>query len=496
MPWRSLEVAFRTGLETPDGRVWFGTNGAGVTIAENGAIERVIDTRSGLSSNRVRSLYYDVSLNSVWVATEDGGICRIRHWADNPEIHCLSTRQGLWSNGVHQMLDDDQGRLWMSSNDGIFYAPMASLNAVADGTDDWLLGMAFDERDGMANREANGGGQNAGVKSSTGWLWFPTQKGLAGINPVDIPSPVEHRVQIDTVIYDSIRTQVSNAFSLKPENRNVEIQFSAPSFGNSKRVRFRYRLGGSDNPWLQAGQRTFASLTSLPAGDVLFEVEASGQDGGWSGQRDRLMLKVLPQFHETLQFRLLLTLLAIMLITFAGWWRMRQFNIRQQQLQLAVDKRTRELSDAVDQIGRQRDEIDTNAKARSRLFGNISHELRTPLALILGPMEERAQRRRAVTAEDEAMMLRNARRLNRMVDQILDLERVESGVLTLNLEPINCGDLVRAVAEPFAGLARAKDIRWEMAVQGICPIIGDREQMEKVFSNLFSNAIKLSLIHI
>ncbi|MFK7956813.1 MAG: ATP-binding protein [Lysobacterales bacterium] len=490
MPWRSLEVAFRTGLETPDGRVWFGTNGAGITLATNGAIESVIDTRSGLSSNRIRSLYFDPTLNAVWAASEDGGICRIRRWEESPEIRCISTRQGLWSNGVHQLLDDDQGRLWMSSNDGLFYAPMASLNAVADGTDDWVQGMAFDERDGMANREANGGGQNAGVKSSNGWLWFPTQKGLAGIHPASVSSPAKVRVQIDSVVYDAAEHQALSTFAIAPENRNVEIRYSAPSFGNSKRVRYRYRLGGASNPWLQAGQRTFATLTSLPAGEIRFDVEVSGEDGSWSGQRDHLTLQVLPKFHETVKFTLLLTVLALGLITLAGWWRIRRFKVRQQELQLAVDKRTHELSEAVEQISRQRDEIETNAKARSRLFGSISHELRTPLSLILGPMEERAQRRRAVTAEDEAMMLRNARRLNRMVDQILDLERVESGVMALNLEPISCSEVVRAVSEPFAGLAEAKDIGWELDVANGCPVVGDREQLENVFSNLFSNAVK------
>ncbi|MEM6935324.1 MAG: ATP-binding protein [Pseudomonadota bacterium] len=490
LPWEKLEVGFRTGLETPDGTVWFGSSGGGIVLFDEGVATRVIDSSAGLSSNRIRSLHFDAESSSVWAGTEDGGICRIRSWQFAPDIRCISTRQGLWSDGVHKMLDDSQGRLWMSSNDGLFYATKSSLNAVADGTADWLLGMAFDESDGMANREANGGGQSAGVKTDDGWLWFPTQEGLAGLKPANVAAPSDTRVRIDGIIYDSVPQQITPTFEVQPENRNLEVRYSAASFGNRKRIRYRYRLGGPGSAWLEAGQRTFASLTSLPAGTVVFEVEASGEDGGWSGERDRLTLQVLPHLHETLGFRIFLALLVTSLILTAAWWRIRQLSVRQRELQLAVDERTSELSKAVDQISRQKDEIEASAKSRTRLFGSISHELRTPLSLILGPLEERSRRRRPVTAEDESMMLRNARRLSRMVDQILDLERVESGVIALNLEPVSCGALVRAVAEPFSQLAADKCLAWKLDISNGCPVLGDREQLEKVFSNLFSNAVK------
>ncbi|MEM9530017.1 MAG: ATP-binding protein [Pseudomonadota bacterium] len=489
-PAGTAETSYRAALQTPDGRVWFGTNGNGIAVLSGGEFEQGIDAQDGLSSVRVRALHYHAGRNAVWAGTEDGGICRITEWPSSPRVDCVTDRQGLWSNGVHKLLADDQDRLWMSSNRGLFWASLSSLHAVADGTADWVLGLAYDERDGMADREANGGSQNAGLRAANGWVWFPTQAGLAGINPAAVQAPADVRVRIDTLVYDSQPQRAADSFDIQPDNRNLEIRYSAPGLGNAKRVRYRYRLGGEDAAWVEVGGRTFASFSSLPVGNAKFEVEASREDGAWSGHVASLQLNVVPRMFETMWFRILITVVAVTLLMLDAWWRIRQLKIRQGALESAVSERTAELSAALSQISEQKDEIEASAEARARLFGSLSHELRTPLSLILGPMEERARRRRPVTAEDEAMMLRNARRLNRMVDQILDLERVESGALVLNLEPVSCSEVLRAVADPFGQLAAAKNLSWELDTANGCHIQGDREQLEKVFANLFSNAVK------
>ena len=157
----------------------------GIRIGGCGGLTRLRDgqfTRwtehDGLPSNSVRSIYED-SDGVVWIGTYDGGLGRFK----DGKFTRYSVREGLFNNGVFQILEDAHGNFRMSCNRGIYRVSKRELNEFAAGARDTITSLAYGRSDGMLNVESNGGYWPAGVKARDGKLWFPTQDGVAVIDP-------------------------------------------------------------------------------------------------------------------------------------------------------------------------------------------------------------------------------------------------------------------------------------------------------------------------
>ena len=165
-------------IEDPDGRIWVGTFG-GVTSWQAGVIKSWTE-RDGLPGGVVRALYRDRD-GVLWVGTYDGGLGRYK----DGRFSRITTREGLYDNGVFQILEDRRGYFWMSSNRGIHRVSKRELNAVADGTASRVTSLSLGKGDGLLNAECNGGTWPSGAIGPNGTLWFPTQDGVAVIDPRD-----------------------------------------------------------------------------------------------------------------------------------------------------------------------------------------------------------------------------------------------------------------------------------------------------------------------
>lgn len=474
--------------ETPDGALWLGTNGGGVIRLFDGNFTPITQTE-GLSSNLVRAIRRAPD-GRLWVATENRGLNRID--PATLEIATVGERQGLYSSGIHQMVPDGFGNFWMSSNNGIFRASLADLNAVADGKLPRLQTVAYTERDGMANREANGSVQDAGFRDRAGRIWFPTQEGLARLDPRELlrrrqPPPV-HVASLRSG-EDEIPLR-GGPVRLSPRQRSFTVGFTAPSFRVPERQRFRYRLAGYDRDWIDAGTRREASYTKVPSGRYTFEVLASGPDGNWSANPATVTLEVIPLFYETWWFLLACGLAALAASVFvARLWAVRQRD-RQRELERLVAERTATIAEQAEKL-RELDDL------KSQFFANVSHELRTPLTLTLGPLQDAVTGRYGTLKEDLGgqlqIALRNARRLLGLVDQLLDISRLDAGSLRLRLRRGNLAAAVRQRVEAFLPLAERREIELSLAAP-VEPVEAwfDEVQIEKVFDNLLSNALKFT----
>ncbi|MFB3132406.1 MAG: two-component regulator propeller domain-containing protein, partial [Rhodothermales bacterium] len=160
-------------VETRDGDVLFGTNGGGIMRYRDDDTFEAFTTAEGLASDYVRDIYEDDS-GILWIATEDRGLCRLDRRGSPPfqgaGLVCLNADDGLFDNSLHRILEDDYGRFWFNTNRGIFWVEHAELNAFARGEVASVTSVAYTERDGMRNREGNGGVQPAGIKASDGRL--------------------------------------------------------------------------------------------------------------------------------------------------------------------------------------------------------------------------------------------------------------------------------------------------------------------------------------
>jgi signal transduction histidine kinase/ligand-binding sensor domain-containing protein/CheY-like chemotaxis protein/AraC-like DNA-binding protein len=503
----------RVFLESPDGTLWMGTNGSGVLAYREGRTSR-IDAAAGLPADLVRSLYMD-GHGHLWVGTEGYGLARLTPIVDSTgrvtatDVRVIRQRDGLFDEVIHQILEDDGGRLWMSSNRGIFWVSFSELEDVADGRRGRLHSTVYTERDGLRNREANGGNHPAGIRARDGRLWFPTQDGVVAVDPTGIRrNPVPPPVVIERVVTRSrilpARPAGIPLVDLDPGERDFEIDYTGLSFMSPENVQFRYRLEGLTNEWTEADTRRTAFYTNVPPGRYTFRVIASNNDGVWNEAGAAIDLHVVPRFHETRPAHALLILSLLLLALAAFHLRVDSLRRRERELALLVESRTAALRQNEQQLEAQNAQLalqaDTLAelhKARSRLFANLSHEFRTPLTLILGPLRSLLDGRygplHPSAREQGRLMERNAQRLLRLINQVLDLASIEAGALTLDRRPHDIVAFTRSATLAFAPLAdrRGIDLRFRAPTQPLT-LAFDADQLEKALLNLLSNALKFT----
>jgi signal transduction histidine kinase/ligand-binding sensor domain-containing protein/CheY-like chemotaxis protein len=500
----------RAFLEARDGTLWMGTSSGGLRVYRQGRLSR-IGVADGLPSALIRSLHEDAE-GRIWVGTEGRGLARLTPAPDRAgevraiDVRVVRQRDGLFDEVVHWILYDGAGRLWMSGNRGIFWVRQSELDDFADSRAARVHSTVYSERDGLRNREANGGRHPAGARTRDGRLWFPTQDGVAVIDPASIrrnemPPPVV----VERVVTRS-RALLAGAvdIALGADERDFEIDYTALSFTAPENVRFRYRLEGLTEDWTEAGDRRTAYYTNVPPGSYTFRVSAANDGGVWNEEGASLELRVAPRFHETRVAQALLLVLMVLLAAAVLYARLHRLRRHTQELERLVQTRTAALRRNEWQLEAQNATLVAQAEAlaelhqaRSRLFANLSHEFRTPLTLILGPLRGLLEGRHgelpAAAREQHELMLRNGQRLLRLINQILDLARLEARALRLERRPQELVGFVRAQTLAFAPLAERQGIVLRFRGEPpVLPLAIDAEQLEKVLLNLISNALKFT----
>jgi signal transduction histidine kinase/ligand-binding sensor domain-containing protein/AraC-like DNA-binding protein len=512
LPGWQQDAAVRVLAETGDGAIWMGTTGGGLVRYRSGTFTRVTAAKDGLPLDAIRALYVDAD-GWLWVGTEGRGLARLDPlaWSEgsgHTDRHIVSIRaaDGLFDETIHQILEDDAGRLWMSTNRGIFWVPREELNAFAEGRVDRVRSTAYTTADGLRSSEANGGVQPAGMRDRDGRLWFPTQDGVAIIDPHDVvagrPSPP---VVVEGVVAgDRELVPGDTALELGVDQRDLEVDYTALSFLEPANTRFRYRLDPYDTHWVEAGSRRSAFYTRVPPGRYTFRVMASVDPGVWTGAGASLDLVFAPRFRET-RTAFLLAMLSLGLLVVLGYrWRVGSLRRREHELSLLVETRTADLKRHEEQLQERNTQLASQTQmlaklheARSRLFANLSHELRTPLTLVLGPLRSLLTGRYGPLNESvqdqHSLMLRNGERLLSLINQILDLSRLQAGALSLKLRTADLVGFARTTAGAFSSYAERYgiELRFEGPVRELrCTF--DPEQLEKVLLNLLSNAVKFT----
>ena len=507
--WRTLagwtrEIPARAFAEGLDGTLWIGTNGGGV-VRCSAARCQSITSATGLPSDLIRSLLID-SDGWLWIGTEGRGLVRLdtRRWPANDTLYApplvrIGVTDGLYDPVVHQILDDGLGRYWMSSNRGIFWVRRTDLMAFADGRSPRVRSVSYTERDGLRNREANGGYQPAGVRDADGRLWFATQAGVASIDPARIPREQAPPPVVIEQLTARTRTLSADTteIALDATERDIEIAYTSLSFREPRNVRFRYRLEPYDADWVDAGVRRTAFYTRVPPGSYTFRVAASQGGDRWSERPASIRMTVAPLFRETLLAKGLFAMMLVLTGVAIARWRLQQVRQREVALTALVEERTAALRHNERELAAQNDKLAQLNQLRSRLFANLSHEFRTPLTLILGPLRSLLDGRHGTLGptirEQAELMQRNGQRLLRLINQILDLARLQAGAVAITRQPLDLVAFTRTVAQAFSPLADRQGI----AVVFRSPlrtltVDADGDQLEKVVLNLLSNAVKFT----
>lgn len=507
--WKRFDIMtsgyVRYFTQAPDGSIWMGSYGDGIFRYNSGSFKSFTE-QDGLASNLIRTIYVDTTSDQnnyvLWIGSEDKGLNRLSVKNGVPDFSGIvhyDEKIGLYDNVVHQILVDEHDRFWMSGNKGISWVNRAELERFANGKSSKIYVTSYTERDGLRNREANGGVQSAGIISSNGNIWFPTQDGLVMVNPDSItqntlPPPV---VIEEVKSKDESVAKSGDKIMLNPRQRDFEIKYTGLSFMVPEKVRFRYRLKGFNDNWIDAGTRRIAFYTNVPAGTYEFEVLAANNEGVWNAEPASLFIEIRPFFYETAGFYVALFVLAGLVIAGIVHLRTARLKKRETELEQSVHRRTRELEKEKEKTEAQARELRKLDEMKNQLFTNISHEFRTPLTLIMGPLKKllrndnKAIAKEAVPEVDR--VLRNSQRLQRLIEQILDLSKLEVGELRLQVTEMELVSFVQKMTDLFKPLSIDQNQSLDfMTDLDKLSLYADSDALEKILANLLSNAIKFT----
>lgn len=341
-------------VEAPDGTLWFGMMGGGLGRLQNGVVKQ-FRTTDGLSSDFVQCLHLDTN-GALWIGTYGGGLNRFQ----NGRFSAIGAEQGLPNNFICDIEQDDHGNFWISSHGGIFNLQLAELNQCADGQTQNVHPLVYGTGDGMPTLECSGGFQPASCWTEQGQLWFPTTKGLVGINPNDIKvNQLPPPVLIETLLVDGAPVpgpgQAGDSLRFPPGRHRFEFRYTGLSFVAPQKVSFKYRLQGLEREWTDAGTKRTIIYSYIPPGKYQFQVMACNSDGVWDNEAATLAFMVQPFFWQTWWFYLGAGLSAAVLLSSSALWfarrRMRR-KLDQLERQRAIEReRARIARDIHDNFG-------------------------------------------------------------------------------------------------------------------------------------------------
>ena len=318
--------------EDPKGNLWVGTLG-GLSRIKDGKFQ-TFTSKDGLSSNTVISLYEDAA-GDLWIGTNGGGLNRLR----GDKFVSFDNRNSVAADVIYRILEDKQQNLWCSSNKGIFRINKGELDKVANDGNGSVNPVFYGPADGTLTRECSGGGHPAGWKTSDGRMWFATIKGLAVIDPENIPlNTTPPPVAIEQIAIDNQPAALTQNLTVPSGASRVDFYFTALSFIAPENVRFKYQLEGYDNNWIDGGARRVASYTNLRPGNYKFRVIAANNDGVWNETGTAVDFYLQPRFYQTYWFYLLCVLLLGVTA-----WQLYRLRVRSMALQFraVLDERNR-----------------------------------------------------------------------------------------------------------------------------------------------------------
>ena len=436
--------------------------------------------RNSLNNNNVSCFMDDPKepLKYLWVCTKGGGLNRLEKNKGN-FLH-FTQKEGLPNDVVYGILNDDAGNIWGSTNRGIF--------CLQNRTENQWESRNFTKSDGLQDDEFNTG---AFARLTDGHLAFGGVNGMNVFNPNEvlsvgfIPNVFITDIRINNqplaagnesgVLQNNIEQTKRITFTHLQDI--LTLEFSALDFTAPEQNKYRYQLEGIDKDWVESGTRRSATYVHLSPGTYTFKVQGSNSQGSWSDKVAELKIKVLPPWWKSwLAYLLYLALLAIGI----RWYFRYITNRAKLNEQLNYEKRE----------ARRMKELDN---AKTQLYTNITHEFRTPLTVILGMAQQIADHPDTHLEKGTDMILRNGRSLLKLVNEMLDLSKLESGKMTL--QPIK-GDLIvflRYIVEAFHSLAENQNKQFHFLSElESYHTEYDTEKIRQIISNLLSNALKFT----
>lgn len=484
--------------EDNSGKIWIGTAIGLFTLdAKNGITERFYkdapDLKQRLPVNNIWFIRQDKQDKSVyWLTSRGGGLIRWNY--ETGESRAFGLADGLSHDVIYCAYEDDYENLWMSSDYGIMKFNKITFNV-----------QTFLPKDGITHEEFN---YPSHFQAADGTLYFGGLNGVTTFHPKDFVKTdknTEPPFEITGFqVMDATKGQMIDFTSnflekklieLNPDAKAFAITFSSLNFNLDGQKLYAYRIDNWQENWVFQADN-YLRINGLPVGKYILHLKTQLPNGQWAKNEISIPIEILAPFYLQWWF---ITGLALLIVSGIYWylkWRTNQLQKENELLEKEVNLRTVQIQSDKKTIEKQAQDLRQLDTLKSNFFINVSHELRTPLTLILGPLKQLYQRKRNEpdTAQSLKIMERNSEKLLKMVNEILDLSKLEASKLEIHETTVQLHLLTQRLVSTFQ--SQAQHLGIDMKFQNNCPhdllIMLDVQQYETIINNLLANALKFT----
>jgi signal transduction histidine kinase/DNA-binding response OmpR family regulator/ligand-binding sensor domain-containing protein len=413
----------------------------------------------------------------LWIGTKGGGVNRFE--IKKEEFEAITTKDGLPNNVAYGILSDKEGYLWITTNRGLckFHPENQTFKT-------------FTSEDGLQSNEFN---TFSHYRAKDGRLLIGGVNGLHIFQPEDIklsslpPKVYLTRLSINNKPWDEAVGSASSqplehlkSISLQHDQDQLFFQFAALDYAAPDNNRYRYQMVGLDDTPVESGTRREVAYANLAPGAYIFKVWGANNEDIWGMEPATFEITISPPLWATnwayLLYFVIIASLVYMVYRF-------QINRAQLRTQLAYEQREAERLAALDQM-------------KSNFFSNITHEFRTPLTLILEPARRLSEQLKARNQQKWGrLIVSNSERMLNLVNQLLDINRLEEGLMPVNIDQVDLNLLLQNILMDFREAALARQINLELYLEHRPDanwVETDIEKVRKVVSNFLSNALKFT----
>ena len=474
------ENVFSDIIQDKDGIIWIASALDGGLIRLNKNTNEIKSYRNNeedrysISFNALKTIAID-SKNNIWIGSQFG---LNKFDRSTEKFHRYTEDSGLSNNFIYGILIDNEDNPWMSTNYGI---------SKFDIKNDKFVD--YNVTDGLQSNEFNG---YSYFKSKSGEMFFGGINGLTYF----YPNQLEEKKFSPNVVIDSIYSgekeilDISN-IKIGYKNSNIQFNFFMPDYRNVSKIQYAYKLDGLDENWIFSDDRNYVSYTNLESGVYKFQVVARNSSGDWSKVTTVSFKVGMKPWQTPLAY--VIYALIVSLVLYIIWNRVKI-------LDSLVEQRTHELNSKLKENKELYDKLIKNEKYKNNYFVNLSHELRTPLNVIISTQQLITK----LNEEDKdipkekilyymSTLRRNSDRLLKLINNIIDTSKIESGSYKLIIEKHDIVYLVEEIVLSMKDFIEANGIELVIDPDVEEKIIEcDGSEIEKCIVNLVGNAVKFT----
>jgi signal transduction histidine kinase/CheY-like chemotaxis protein/AraC-like DNA-binding protein len=463
------------------GRIWIGGD-AGIIMVNHAGEEPIFKAfhNSGqkgpiFRNSFIFSIYPNPeNPNQLWLGTLSGGLAQMN--VIKEQVTYLTTFDNRPFDIVTGIIPDPTGKLWLSTNNGIFtYQPSTQI---------------FEDYSHLSLRPGMSFNAAANLKLPNGMLAFGASQGLLTIDLKQLPEPDDHgSLFLSEITVNRVSTtdginnrkiQINNEFhyalNLDHDDKFISFKFSIPNADIPSSIQYRYRLIGLNSDWIDLGNHRQLEFTELRPENYMLEIQAIHSFQTWAEAKTiRVPIKVAPPWYSSLPARMFYTVFFIAAIFLF-------FRYQRKKLQQTFESKIN-----AQEINR----LQAMDDFKNRFFAYIAHEFKTPLTIIMGVGNRLKRLKLKEDSEFPEAITREGNHMLYLINELIDVTRLQDKSIQINYEHYPLMTLLNNVINAFKLLAELNQI--QLTLHGSsdeCYLDLDPLRTQYILNNLISNAIR------